>query len=194
MPRYRPDHKAQTRRKIVGAALDRFRGEGVESTSIDTVMKELGLTVGGFYRHFDSKSELLAEAVRQGVEQSLAFLRSVPEPAEGKSWFETAAERYLTSPHRENIARGCLLAALGPEIARADEGVRAACEEGLRRLRDEARERFGQGSAGDLDRFWAFIALSMGGLVLSRMVADPATAEDILRSCRENAGRLGSSR
>ncbi len=190
MARYKPEHKARTRRSIVDTAINRFRGGGVDATSIDDVMKELGLTVGGFYRHFGSKSDLLAEAVAQGVEQSVAFIRSVPEPAAGRSWYEAAAERYLTCPHRENIARGCLLAALGPEIARSDEKVRAACEAGLLRVREEARGRFGGGKAGEPDRFWAFMALCMGGLVLSRMVADPKTAEAILRSCREGAGAL----
>jgi TetR/AcrR family transcriptional repressor of nem operon len=148
-------------------------------------MKGLGLTVGGFYRHFDSKSDLLVEAVTKGVEQSIAFIRSVPVPADGRPWFEAVAERYLSSPHRDNIARGCALAALGPEIARADETVRAACEAGLRRLREATREHLGSSSAAEPDELWALIALSMGGLILSRMVADPKTADEILRSCRE---------
>jgi TetR/AcrR family transcriptional repressor of nem operon len=190
MARYKPEHKAQTRRNIVDTAINHFRGGGVDATSIDDVMKELGLTVGGFYRHFGSKSDLLAEAVAQGVEQSVAFIRSVPEPSDGRSWHEAAAALYLTCPHRENIARGCLLAALGPEIGRADEKVRAACEAGLLRVREETRARLGPTAAGEPDRFWAFLALCMGGLVLSRMVADPKTAEDILRSCRQGAGSL----
>lgn len=185
MARYKPEHKERTRRKVVESALDQFRSSGIDSTSIDAVMKGLGLTVGGFYRHFDSKSDLLAEAVAKGVEQSLAFIRSVPVPDDGRPWFEAVAARYLSSPHRDNIARGCALAALGPEIARGDERVRAACEAGLRRLREATREHVGPGLAGEADDYWALIALCMGGLVLSRMVADPATADEILRSCRK---------
>jgi TetR/AcrR family transcriptional repressor of nem operon len=193
MARYRPEHKAATRRKVVEGALDHFRGSGVDSTSLDEIMKGLGLTVGGFYRHFGSKSDLLKEAVDRGVEQSIAFIRSVPVPADGRGWFEAVAERYLSSPHRDNIARGCALAALGPEIARADPEVRAACEAGLRRLQDAAREHLGALASDHLAQFWAFTALSMGGLVLSRMVADAKTAEEILKSCREAVAWLGSA-
>ncbi len=114
----------------------------------------------------------------------------MPEPADGRSWHEAAAALHLTCPHRENIARGCPLAALGPEIARADEKVRAACEAGLLRVREEARARLGATAAGEPDRSRAFMALCMGGLVLSRMVADPKTAEAILRSCRGGASGL----
>jgi TetR/AcrR family transcriptional repressor of nem operon len=184
MARYKPEHKATTRRRVVDSALDRFRQAGIDSTSIDAVMKDLGLTVGGFYRHFSSKSDLLAEAVARGVEQSIAFLRSVPVPADGRPWFEVVAERYLSNPHREEIARGCALAALGPEIARSDKRVRAACEAGLLRLRQAARDHLGAESTEELDHFWALIALSMGGLILSRMVADPLTAGEILGSCK----------
>jgi TetR/AcrR family transcriptional regulator, transcriptional repressor for nem operon len=193
MARYKPDHKAATRRKVVDAALDTFRKGGVESTSIAAVMQELGLTVGGFYRHFESKSTLLVEAVKQGIDQSIAFIRAVPVPADGKSWSEAVAERYLSSPHRENIAQGCALAALGPEIARADEDVRAACEAGLRRLQEAAREHLGATAPKELNRFWALIALNLGGLILSRMVADANTAEEILRTCRNGAKSLVKS-
>jgi AcrR family transcriptional regulator len=184
MARYKPEHKAATRKKVIAGALDRFRQSGIDATSLDTVMKGLGLTVGGFYRHFDSKSALLIEAVANGVEQSIAFLRSVPVPTDGRAWFEVVAQRYLSHPHRDNIARGCALAALGPEIARADPEVRAACEAGLRKLREVAREQAGE---DNLDRFWALIALTMGGLVLSRMVVDAKTADEILKSCKEGA-------
>jgi AcrR family transcriptional regulator len=194
MARYKPEHKDETRRKVVASALDGFRQAGVGSTSIDTVMRSLGLTVGGFYRHFGSKTDLLVEAVAKGVEQSIAFLRSVPVPADGRPWFEAVAERYLSYPHRDDIARGCVLAAIGPEIARSDAEVRAACEAGLERLRNAAREHLGANADKELERFWALLALSMGGLVLSRMVANESTAKDILRSCREGVGAISTAR
>jgi TetR/AcrR family transcriptional regulator, transcriptional repressor for nem operon len=193
MARYKPEHKKETRSKVVDGALDHFRQAGIDSTSIDTVMRGLGLTVGGFYRHFGSKSELLAEAVAKGVEQSTTFIRSVPVPADGRPWFAAVAERYLSAPHRDNIARGCALAALGPEIARSDPEVRAACEAGLQRLRDVAREHLGARADEELTNLWALVALNMGGLILSRMVADPNTANEILRSCREGVTSLASS-
>jgi AcrR family transcriptional regulator len=190
MARYKPEHKAGTRRKVVESALDHFRGAGIDSTSLDAVMKGLGMTVGGFYRHFGSKADLLAQTVGRGAEKSIAFIRSVPVPEDGEPWFEDVARRYLSCPHRDNIARGCALAALGPEIARADERVRAACEAGLRRLREAAHEHLGDRAPAELERFWALIALNMGGLVLSRMVANSATAEDVLRSCRDAVAAL----
>jgi TetR/AcrR family transcriptional repressor of nem operon len=192
MARYKPEHKEATRRKLVDGALNQFREAGIDSTSIDSVMKSLGLTVGGFYRHFESKSDLLAEAVAKGVDQSIAFLRSVPVPEDSREWYAALAERYLSTAHRENLARGCALAALGPEIARAEPSVREKCEAGFRRLREVAREQLGKTDT-EIDHFWAFLALNLGGLILSRMVSDPNLAEEILTDCREAAQDLASA-
>jgi TetR/AcrR family transcriptional repressor of nem operon len=192
MARYGPEHKAGTRRKLVDTALNRFREKGVDSTSIDEVMKGLGLTVGGFYRHFGSKSELLVDAVTKGVEQSIAFIRSVP-PGPVQAWFEEVAKRYLSCAHRDSIAHGCALAALGPEIARSDEVVRQACEAGLVRLRKAVEDHLGASAPEAMEQLWAFLALCMGGLILARMVQGKEMSDDILQACRNGAAALAPS-
>src|SRR5215469_14551682 len=122
--RYEHDHKAKTHGRIVTNAARRFRAEGLNGPGVATVMKASGLTVGGFYKHFRSKDELLAEAIEQSFaefdEKSHAALQDVP-PAE--RW-KAIIRRYLSPEHCERPEIGCPIAALAPEIARTAPGLR----------------------------------------------------------------------
>ena len=80
MARYQPEHKAKTRQKLVESAVTAFRRNGVDSVGLKEIMRELGLTVGGFYRHFDSKTELVQSAVALGLAQSIERMR---QPSRG---------------------------------------------------------------------------------------------------------------
>jgi AcrR family transcriptional regulator len=193
MTRYQPEHKEQTRRRLIESAVTAFRREGVESAGLKQIMQELGLTVGGFYRHFSSKSELVQSALTLGLVQSIERMRQVPDddgPNDGSSdddsigWIERFAAGYLSEPHRRSIADGCMLAALASDIARSDSDVKAVCEEGLREVHAEVRRHVPTGSDELGERIWGLMALEVGGLLLSRMVAGDATAAEILSSCR----------
>src|SRR5438876_12272649 len=120
--RYEPQHKSQTRDRIVRNAARKLRAEGLSGPGVATVMKASGLTVGGFYKHFRSKGELLAEAIEAGYsefgDRAFAVLESVA-PAE--RWKEVV-RWYLTPEHCEHAETGCPIAALAPEIARAAPG------------------------------------------------------------------------
>lgn len=188
MARYRPEHKRQTRRKVIDAATSAFRRGGVDAVAIKDVMDDAGLTVGGFYRHFDSKSELIEAAITHGVEQSRGRLMALAndDPA---AWLKRFAAGYLSETHRKSLAEGCVLAALASDVARADEQVRATCERSLMELRDALGERLSATNA-NTDTAWALFALEMGGLLLSRMVASDEVAAEILASCRAAARGL----
>jgi TetR/AcrR family transcriptional repressor of nem operon len=174
---------------MVERAVHAFRRDGVEATALKQIMEELGLTVGGFYRHFPSKSALVEEAVTAGLRQSLAHIRQLPDD-DGLESLRRFASVYLSQPHRRGLAEGCVLAALGSEVARADDQVKSACEAGLDQVHAELERRIPADTPDLAEAVWGLIALQVGGLLLSRIVASDAKASEILASCRTALDQL----
>src|SRR5881398_497405 len=121
--RYDPQHKSQTRDRIVRNAARKLRAEGLSGPGVASVMKASGLTVGGFYKHFRSKDELLADAVAQAFSDSEKLYSSVQTVPREDRWKELV-RLYLSSGHCDDPDTGCPVAALAPEIARAKLTVR----------------------------------------------------------------------
>src|SRR5256885_13386624 len=117
------EQAAQHRERIVEAAAQRFRERGFEGIGVADLMKEAGLTHGGFYGHFSSKEDLIAEASDRALMRSLALFTKVAErePADA---LPAIASAYLTRKHRDNPGAGCVLAALGPDVFRQGPTVR----------------------------------------------------------------------
>ena len=189
MARYQPEHKEETRRRLVNSAVTTFRREGVSAAGLKQIMEEVGQTVGGFYRHFPSKTELVAAAVDRGVRQSLDMMRSIPDD-EQFPWAERFTAGYLSEAHSRALAEGCVFAALASDIARAEPGVKQACENGLRALHTELRGHVPPDGPLASDEVWGLVALEIGGLLLLRMVASEETSAEVLASCRRAARRL----
>src|SRR5579872_5205259 len=122
--RYPAEQKAETREKILVAAARSFREHGSEMNGIGQVMKELGLTKGGFYRHFESKGDLYAAAVARAFEETGNRLLAVAEAAPKGRELRAMIEFYLSALHLGAVGAGCPLAALAPEIARQPVQVR----------------------------------------------------------------------
>ena len=124
--RYPSEHKQQTRQRIVRAAARRFRSRGTEGASIGTLMRDLRLTHGGFYRHFNNKEELFVEAFGESLEELsrevLSALEGVPPGGE----LQALINRYLSTEHSDDVAGGCPVAALATEVARRPPKTRAA--------------------------------------------------------------------
>lgn len=116
--RYPAEHKQQTRQRIVRAAARRFRSRGTEGATIGTLMRDLRLTHGGFYRHFGSKEQLFLESFEQSLRElsttALEAVRNAPRGHEVKALID----RYLDTAHAGDVAGGCPVAALATEIAR----------------------------------------------------------------------------
>ena len=142
--RYEPEHKTRTRDRIVRNAARKLRAEGLSSPGVASVMKASGLTVGGFYKHFRSKDELLAEAIAQGFsefsDKVYSSLRNVPRV---DRWKELV-RWYLSPEHCDRPETGCPVAALAPEIARAKLSVKKR----VAGLMKERKERLGGVHAG----------------------------------------------
>src|SRR5580700_5352539 len=123
------EEAARTRERIVTAAAAEFRRNGIVATGLNDLMSAAGLTHGGFYKHFASKDQLVAEACAEAVETILERLAAAASAKRGG-----AAAAYLSTGHRDHPATGCPLSAIGSELARSDEKTRAAATGGFRKL------------------------------------------------------------
>jgi TetR/AcrR family transcriptional repressor of nem operon len=167
----------ENRERIVTAASRLFREKGFDGVGLDAIMARAGLTHGGFYRHFASKDDLAEEAVSRGLAASA-------QRQDTYASLKDLVAAYLSPAHRDNPGGGCVMAALGGDIARQNPGVRRALtayvSEQLARL---ARRIGGRRPAA---RRQAIATLSglVGALVLARAVDDPALSDEILATAR----------
>ena len=138
MVRYPAGHKEKTREQIVSAAARAFREQGVDGVSVPEVMGRAGLTHGGFYAHFRSKEELVAEACRCALRESSARLIETARRAPPGERLAAFIRAYASPAHRDDPGSGCLLPALAAEVSRHAPEVRAAFtesfEEGIAKL------------------------------------------------------------
>src|SRR6266704_6716657 len=127
---------AQNRERIIEVAARLFRERGFDGIGVADLMKSAGLTHGGFYGHFASKEDLMAQACARALEGSLEVLHQVAEHG-GRNALSAIASAYLSPAHRDRPGEGCALAALGAEAVRHGAPVRGAFTHGLRALIDK---------------------------------------------------------
>ena len=195
MTRYDEGHKARTRSAILSVAAVALRNEGIEGTRVSDVMSEAGLTHGGFYVHFESKDDLVAEACAAGVVAARDALVQVAEASSPEKRVRAMLDAYLTAERRDRA--GCTLATLSGEIARQPAHVRERFTEQLQRSLDVlAPTMNGDDDARRVDQIIALVSSMVGAMMLSRAVADRALSDRILAVGRrsldaavESAGR-----
>src|ERR1700739_295846 len=122
--RYRPEHKAETHQKIVKDASRRVRAEGLNGAAVAAVMRDTGLTHGGFYKHFESKDDLLAESVSEAFHEIIDTLVGAAQYARTGEGGKSIVKAYLRPEMCEHPERGCPLPALGTELARAGKSMK----------------------------------------------------------------------
>ncbi len=183
--RYPAEQKAETYEKILTVAARSFREHGSEINGIGQVMKELGLTKGGFYRHFESKGDLYAAAVALAFEESGDRLVAVAEAAPKGAELRAVIELYLSAKHLNAPGTGCPLAALAPEIARQPLNVRKRINQSMLAY-CERMLPFIPGRTVEEKRARGFILFpGMAGiLVAARAIADPHGRERMLAAAR----------
>ena len=168
------EQMAQNRRRILDAASGLFREKGFEAVSVAEVMKAAGLTHGGFYGHFSSKDDLIA--------QSLAHVLAAPT---GSGDVRAFMDGYLSPRHRDNPAAGCPTAGLAAALRHQTDAARAAMTDGLRAQVD--RFAAGLGDLDPADRRRAAIgswAAMVGAVILARAIDDPALSDEVLEQTR----------
>ncbi|MGD1065492.1 MAG: TetR/AcrR family transcriptional regulator [Vulcanimicrobiaceae bacterium] len=171
-----PEHKPETRARILDAAAAAFRERGVAEVGLAEIMRSAGLTHGGFYGHFRSKDELVAATVPHAAQDSEASLARMARDAAPQDVLGRV-EAYLSPEHREHPERGCQLAANGPELTRGTRSVRAALAVEVRR-RLHALIDLCPGRRAAVARRQAAGALAcmIGGMILARAVPEAESA------------------
>jgi TetR/AcrR family transcriptional repressor of nem operon len=168
---------AENRRRILAAASKLFRENGFDGVGVDAVMQSAGLTHGAFYGHFESKEDLVAHACAHALADTDESWLSSSHP------LPALAALYLADEHCDNPGEGCLLAALGSEVARQGGAARRAFTDALR-LRFDALTKVVPGGPPVKRREKAIATWAglVGALILARAVDDPALADEILKS------------
>jgi TetR/AcrR family transcriptional repressor of nem operon len=130
--------------RIVKAAAAEFRKNGIAGTGLSDLMAAAGLTHGGFYRHFDSKNQIVVEACTAAMESLVVQLAAAVSRKSPQRGLKAIVESYLSAAHRDEPAGGCPLAALGSEIDRAGKRTRAAATQALLQLVGVIASQFGK--------------------------------------------------
>jgi TetR/AcrR family transcriptional repressor of nem operon len=184
--RYKPEHKAEVHQEIVKDASRRVRAEGLNGAAVTAVMRDTGLTHGGFYKHFRNKDELLMESLREAVGETIAWLTEAAEQAQTGSAWKAIVKTYLSAEHCDHADRGCPLAALAPELARAGKKIRARILAEMITYKDQMLRFMPGRRAADKERaFFAIFSTLIGAVEIARMLPDPATREKVLGNARD---------
>jgi TetR/AcrR family transcriptional repressor of nem operon len=172
---------AENREKIVDVAARLFREQGFD-VGVDTIMKQAGLTHGGFYGHFGSKDDLAAEAVARALAQGNARMSRFTDLAD-------YVAGYLSDRHCADRGGGCGLAALGSEVAREGKGVRRAITHYVATRIEGVAALFRGTAASRRKHAIATLSGIVGALTLARAVDDPTLSKEILAAAREAFGK-----
>lgn len=179
--------REQTRLRILAAAGSEFRSNGYAGIGVDGIAKAAGVTSGAFYAHFGSKGGAFAAALEAGLDEVIA---AVPmfQKENGSEWVQAFADYYLGKPHREDLASGCAMTTLSPEVMRASPDLQTAYEEKMNRIVELiSRGLAGSSKQDRTARAWATLSTLIGGLTIARAVHDNTTAETIARAVRASA-------
>ncbi len=184
--RYRPEHKLETHQKIVKDASRRVRTEGMNGAAVAAVMRDTGLTHGGFYKHFESKDELLIESLREAFREIEEILLRAAKQAPGREAWKAIVKTYLSPELCEHAERGCPLVALAPELARADKAMKPQIFSELAKYRSQMLPFMPGRRAVDKEQaFFAIFSTMIGTVELARMLPDSAMRESVLANSRD---------
>jgi TetR/AcrR family transcriptional regulator, transcriptional repressor for nem operon len=184
--RYQPEHKVEIRQKIVKDASRRVRAEGITGAAVSAVMRDAGLTHGGFYKHFGSKDELILEAVGEAFTEIGEWLARAGEQTKPGTAWKAIVKAYLSLEHCDHAACGCPLAALAPELARADQEMKGQIFAQLARYKSKMLPLMPGRRTADKERaFFAIFSTMAGAIEIARMLPTPAIREKVLTSARD---------
>jgi TetR/AcrR family transcriptional repressor of nem operon len=184
--RYSKEHKQETHARIVRKASVRLREKGAHGIGVADLMKEAGLTHGGFYAHFDSREALLIEAFAYAMDRSMAYWRKSTAETSPEKRLAAIVDSYLTSVHRDDPGRGCAVPTLGAEIVRESPKARKAFAAKLEQMIDMIAEQLIDLPPKAARKQAAVtLATMMGTLVLSRIAGNGEFSDDILAAGRE---------
>lgn len=179
--------KDESHDRIVRTAAARFRETGIEGIGVADLMKDAGLTHGGFYRHFASRNDLVAEAVERALRdggQAVQALASRPQPR--ATLLAALVDAYLSLVHRDGLASSCAVTTLAGDVARSNQRARTAY---TRQVGTYVKllTNLVAGEKQRSKRIKAIAALStlVGAVSMARAVNDEKLSREILKSAAE---------
>jgi len=184
--RYSREHKLETHARIVKRASVRLREKGAHGIGVADLMKDAGLTHGGFYAHFDSREALVIEAFAYAMDRSTERWRKLGEQTPPDKRLATIVDSYLTTVHRDDPGHGCAVPTLGAEIARESPKTRKAFAAKLEQMVDMLAEQIPALPRKTARRqAIATLATMMGTLILARIGGNGEFSDEILAAGRE---------
>ena len=184
--RYPPEHKAEVHQKIVKDASRRIRSEGVTGAAVSAVMQDAGLTHGGFYKHFESKDELLMESLSEAFQDIADRLVHAAEQSPPETAWKAIVKTYLSLEYCDHVEYGCPLPALAPELARTDQAMKPRIFEELKKYRSRMLPFMPGRRTADKERaFFAIFSTMVGAVEIARMLPEPMMREKVLASARD---------
>jgi TetR/AcrR family transcriptional repressor of nem operon len=184
--RYSKEHKLETHARIVKKASVRLREKGAHGIGVADLMKDAGLTHGGFYAHFDSREALVIEAFADAMDRSTERWRKIAALTPVEKRLATIVDSYLTPVHRDDPGHGCALPTLGAEIARENPRTRKAFAAKLEQMIELLADQIPDVSRkAARQQAMAVLSTMMGTLVLSRVAGSGEFSDAILSAGRE---------
>jgi len=184
--RYQPGHKAEIHQKIVKDASERVRAEGMNGAAVTAVMRDTGLTHGGFYKHFGSKDDLLVESLSEAFREFTdTLVRAAEQSPPGEAW-KAIVKTYLRPELCEHPERGCPLAALAPELARVDKRMRPQIVAELVNYKSRMVPFMPGRRTVDKERaFFAIFSTMMGAIEIARLLPELEMRGKVLGNARD---------
>ena len=183
--RYRPGHKGEIHQKIVRDASRRVRAEGLTGAAVSTVMRDTGLTHGGFYKHFGTKDDLLVESLSEAFREIAGRLAEAGEQSKPGTAWKAIVKTYLSPEHCDHPECGCPVAALGPELARASKLMKAPIDEELTRYKSQMLRLMPGRRTADKERaFFTIFSTLIGAVTIARLIPDLKARARVLATAR----------
>jgi TetR/AcrR family transcriptional regulator, transcriptional repressor for nem operon len=183
-----PHHREQVRQRIIQSALQLFNRHGFTAASIDDIMAGAGMTRGGFYSYFQSKSELYAEAISCFVSGKLEGIAAVDKASDRAAQI---VSDYLSRQHFDEVETSCPLIGLPNDLSRSDQSVREAQESALRMMIETFELGMTASAQPARQRALALTSLCIGGMVLARAIEDRSLANELREATMAVALKLG---
>jgi len=185
--RYGPEHKDETRTKVLRAAAAAMRAHGTQGVGVADIMGRAGLTHGGFYAHFRSRDDLVTQSIAFMFAEARDRYKRWTEGMSGPEALAAYIDRYVSARHRDEPARGCPLTTIMVDAARSDEAARAAFDAGVRHMVGVLAAWLPPADEPAESRAAALLAGMVGTVALARAVSDPAQSNAILEAGRRAA-------
>ena len=176
--RYSRDHKDASRQRLIESGGRHAKKHGFNDSGMAALAASAGVTTGALYKHFDGKADLFAALIKAELERTAQMYDAV-DPADDAS-VARSLNGYLSIQHVRHPEQGCPLPSLTPEIARADEAVKAAYQTGLL----DIHEKLQRLTASSEDA-WTLIAQNVGAVMLARAVPDEKLQREVLSALRK---------